>query len=207
MGDSSGVQQQAGEVSVSLDADGVAAVSAVTFAGAEKALTDCRFFLLGTCVKGAECEFRHSFGALANVVPCKFWLAGTCRNPMCPYRHPPKAGAVGAKTQLPCLFYNAGRCNKGAACPFSHNFVPGTLSQQGAQQTQPQTQQQTQQLLQPQEKKKAPLRVVTIDRQQADQADSTVTIGEVNYKGHSRRHAEVPNPIPQTSPFADLQWC
>jgi hypothetical protein len=71
----------------------------------ERSLTDCFFFLQGSCTKvcrlfffsfqklmvcdqGESCDFRHSQIAALNPVLCKFWLSGTCTNPKCLFKHP-----------------------------------------------------------------------------------------------------------------------
>ncbi|CAN6481823.1 unnamed protein product [Victoria cruziana] len=67
---------------------------------ANKRNTDCVYFLASplTCIKGADCEYRHSESARVNPRDCWFWLNGNCLNPKCAFRHPPLDGFRGVST-------------------------------------------------------------------------------------------------------------
>ncbi|XP_031494883.1 zinc finger CCCH domain-containing protein 19-like [Nymphaea colorata] len=67
---------------------------------ANKRNTDCVYFLASplTCIKGADCEYRHSESARINPRDCWFWLNGNCLNPKCSFRHPPLDGFRGVST-------------------------------------------------------------------------------------------------------------
>jgi len=60
---------------------------------------DCRFFLSGLCIKGAECPFVHNEAAAA-------------------------AAAAPGGAGVACLFFQQGRCNRGASCRFLHANLP-----------------------------------------------------------------------------------
>ncbi|KAF3794933.1 Zinc finger CCCH domain-containing protein 19 [Nymphaea thermarum] len=64
---------------------------------ANKRNTDCVYFLASplTCIKGVDCEFRHSEVARVNPRDCWFWRNGNCLNPKCAFRHPPLDGFRG----------------------------------------------------------------------------------------------------------------
>jgi len=82
----------------------------------EKSLTDCFFFLQGSCTKGASCEYRHSSNALLTQNFCRYWPLGQCRNVNCIFRHPTNT----VQKKVPCYYFQHGSCSKGVACPFSH---------------------------------------------------------------------------------------
>ncbi|KAL1550580.1 zinc finger CCCH domain-containing protein 17 isoform X7 [Salvia divinorum] len=111
--------------------------------------TDCVYFLASplTCIKGRECEYRHSDFARLNPRDCWFWLNGNCLNPNCGFRHPP-LGLLGTQLPtpsgsaqplpqtvamapvqvmdansiqgVPCKFFQSGLCLKGDWCSFTH---------------------------------------------------------------------------------------
>ncbi|KAH7300940.1 hypothetical protein KP509_23G004600 [Ceratopteris richardii] len=92
--------------------------------------TDCVYFLASplTCKKGNECEFRHSESARNNPRDCWYWLSGSCLNANCAFRHPPLEAlpevesAAGARSRVPCYYFNLGYCAKGDKCPFMHSL-------------------------------------------------------------------------------------
>src|SRR5690242_6129814 len=46
----------------------------------------CKFFLKGSCTKGAACPYKHSKGERA--VVCKHWLRGLCKKgEVCEFLH------------------------------------------------------------------------------------------------------------------------
>ncbi|XP_047960393.1 zinc finger CCCH domain-containing protein 17 isoform X7 [Salvia hispanica] len=114
-----------------------------------KKSTDCVYFLASplTCIKGHECEYRHSDFARLNPRDCWFWLNSNCLNPSCGFRHPP-LGLLGTQLPtpsgsaqplpqtaamtpvqvmdansiqgVPCKFFQSGLCLKGDWCSFTH---------------------------------------------------------------------------------------
>jgi len=94
----------------------------------QKKIIDCYWFLQNQCVKGAECEYRHSEAALNNTTVCKFWVEGRCNNESCTFRHPSGVQTITKdRSQIPCAYYSQGKCTKGDACPFSHG-ISGSAS-------------------------------------------------------------------------------
>ena len=93
-----------------------------------RSLTDCQFFLRGTCSKGVACPFRHCQAALLTDRTCENWLAYACYDVACPYRHGSTgystASSIGATKDATsveiCKFFMHGRCSKGDQCTFRH---------------------------------------------------------------------------------------
>ncbi|CAJ1053077.1 uncharacterized protein LOC117815974 isoform X2 [Xyrichtys novacula] len=73
----------------------------------------CKFFLMGKCTKGDECQLEHAQcrNDLFKSV-CKFYVQETCfKGATCPFMH----------KSFPCkFFHNRGQCLQGANCKFSH---------------------------------------------------------------------------------------
>jgi len=118
----------------------------------------CKFFLKGSCVKGASCPFRHNKGERA--VVCKHWLRGLCKkgdsceflheydlskmpecyffskfgecsNPECMYLH------INPEDKMKeCPWYARGFCKHGPRCRHKHvkktacsNYLAGFCSE------------------------------------------------------------------------------
>ena len=78
---------------------------------------DCRFYLKGSCQKGAECPFSHDRSPDKVAMVCRFHLSGSClKGTTCLYGHDLKL--------VPCQFFHAEdgshRCERGDGCTFSH---------------------------------------------------------------------------------------
>mmetsp|Transcript_26964 Transcript_26964/g.47709 ORF Transcript_26964/g.47709 Transcript_26964/m.47709 type:complete len:258 (-) Transcript_26964:173-946(-) len=74
----------------------------------------CKFFQKGTCMKGANCEFRHTRGERS--VVCKHWLRGLCKKAdLCPYLHEYDM----SKMQQCHFFQSNGECTN-KDCTFLH---------------------------------------------------------------------------------------
>ena len=52
-----------------------------------QSLTDCMYFLAGTCHKAENCRYRHCRTAADQLNKCRNWPK-TCKNVACRYRHP-----------------------------------------------------------------------------------------------------------------------
>ena len=78
---------------------------------------ECRFYLKGSCQKGAECPFSHDRPPDKVAMVCRFHLSGSClKGSICLYSHDLKL--------VPCQFFHAEdgirRCDRGDGCTFSH---------------------------------------------------------------------------------------
>eukprot|EP00455_Lapot_gusevi_P003300 TRINITY_DN11357_c0_g2_i2.p1 TRINITY_DN11357_c0_g2~~TRINITY_DN11357_c0_g2_i2.p1 ORF type:complete len:306 (-),score=25.21 TRINITY_DN11357_c0_g2_i2:264-1181(-) len=74
----------------------------------------CKFFQKGNCVKGDQCQYRHTKGEKA--VVCKHWLRGLCKkNELCEFLH-----EYDLTKMPPCHFYATyGQCLN-EECLFLH---------------------------------------------------------------------------------------
>lgn len=73
----------------------------------------CKYFILGRCTKGEECQLEHIEGYNGLIkAACKFYIQGACHNgATCPYMH----------KSFPCKFFHMyGNC-RSDACRFSHD--------------------------------------------------------------------------------------
>lgn len=86
----------------------------------------CKYWMEGTCAKGASCPFSHAITPnrtpeqvreANSAVPCKYFLAGACaKGSECLFSHDLAA--------VPCRFWHGlGSCAAGAKCKFSHDPV------------------------------------------------------------------------------------
>eukprot|EP00045_Choanoeca_perplexa_P009540 m.92375 g.92375 ORF g.92375 m.92375 type:complete len:224 (+) comp14942_c0_seq2:78-749(+) len=84
------------------------------------AFDDCRYFLLGSCTKGANCIFRHFEPARSATTVCEAWQQQKCSNMQCPLRH----SAI--PSQVVCCFESTPTgCTK-PNCPYLHTVPKHT---------------------------------------------------------------------------------
>lgn len=105
---------------------------------AERQVEDCAFYMKGSCTKGRMCPFRHNPAAARTREVCPIWARYQWCSGMCGKQHPtnplapvmvevPAMMPVSARPPAPpCRFFAAGKCTKGASCPFFHDEVSGS---------------------------------------------------------------------------------
>jgi len=88
----------------------------------------CKFFLDGTCARGATCSYAHSSTNLkespdlAKTRLCQNFMNKKCFDPECPFahgRHELRYTTGVYKTEL-CRWSAIGKCKDGATCRFAH---------------------------------------------------------------------------------------
>jgi cleavage and polyadenylation specificity factor subunit 4 len=78
----------------------------------------CKYFLRGTCHKGAACQYKHTRGGdREKSVVCKHWLRGLCKKgEHCEFLH-----VFNMKKMPECWFYSKyGECCNGDECLYQH---------------------------------------------------------------------------------------
>lgn len=78
----------------------------------------CKYFLRGTCHKGAACQYKHARGGdREKSVVCKHWLRGLCKKgEHCEFLH-----VFNMKKMPECWFYSKyGECCNGDECLYQH---------------------------------------------------------------------------------------
>ncbi|KAI8576540.1 hypothetical protein K450DRAFT_295539 [Umbelopsis ramanniana AG] len=77
----------------------------------------CKYFLRGTCHKGASCQYKHTRGDREKSVVCKHWLRGLCKKgEHCEFLH-----VFNMKKMPECWFYSKyGECCNGDECQYQH---------------------------------------------------------------------------------------
>ncbi|OZJ06636.1 hypothetical protein BZG36_00298 [Bifiguratus adelaidae] len=76
----------------------------------------CKYYLRGTCFKGAACQFKHT-NTREKAVVCKHWLRGLCKKgDHCEFLH-----EFNLKRMPECWFYSKyGECCNGDECMYLH---------------------------------------------------------------------------------------
>ncbi|KAM3584205.1 hypothetical protein VKS41_003028 [Umbelopsis sp. WA50703] len=78
----------------------------------------CKYFLRGTCHRGAACQYKHTRGGeREKSVVCKHWLRGLCKKgEHCEFLH-----VFNMKKMPECWFYSKyGECCNGDECLYQH---------------------------------------------------------------------------------------
>lgn len=77
----------------------------------------CKYYLKGSCTKGANCQFKHKGFDRDKSVVCKHWLRGLCKKgDSCEFLH-----VFNMKKMPECWFYSKyGECCNGDECMYLH---------------------------------------------------------------------------------------
>lgn len=99
----------------------------------------CRFFPLGSCCQGAECQFAHDESELQPMPDlsctklCRTLVqTGKCTDRACKYAHTSEELRCAApevrRSRGPCRFWLRGSCVLGERCTHAHEHVPSSKS-------------------------------------------------------------------------------
>lgn len=79
---------------------------------------NCRYFNVGTCRKGDDCEFLHSGELIINEIGA---LSISSQSQNCTKKYFSKNGPSKTKTSMPlCYYFKKGLCHRGDSCKFYH---------------------------------------------------------------------------------------